>query len=476
MATPVLDLSRSFSRLGRGAATGIDRVERAYLEENIRRNGWGLIRTPRGFLLFEPDRLARLPEYFDRTDLDGADQASTIRAIASSRSSNLSIRKIMWRMPNGLAYINVGQTNLNPQTMRAMMEMPDHSKIVMIHDTIPIDHPTFQTEASRAKFVERLTTVINFANHIIVPSDEVRENVERRMVGTGHRVPITVSPLGVDIGSTPIDYEKSEKPYFVVLGTIEPRKRGSLFVAFDTTALALTLSIVLMFLQFFTDRFESQLLDVVDRRTHEELSPLYQNSSPVDPQANAIHEVGKLVLAGAHQVMNQQLKLWENSLQSSEQTFSRSLAGFQKTVQEDLCEAVKSAVAELASVMNRSTDSFDEKLQQRFDNWQKILAANTDGIGDRWNQCQAMLSDSARQLSQSSELVSEQLHMAQEVLDEINTIQHQLGSNPSSLEPLDSDQHAGDPTLRVVSNEPSRNRLNHIYRFVTKPVEHSDAA
>ncbi len=230
MATPVLDLSRSFSRLGRGVATGIDRVERAYLEETAKRNGWGIIRTPRGFLLFEPDRLARLPEYLDRTDLDGADQASTIRAVASSRSSNLSIRKIMWRMPNGLAYINVGHTNLNPQTMRAMMEMPDHSKVVMIHDTIPIDHPTFQTEASRAKFVERLTTVINFANHIVVPSDEVRENVEKRMVGTGHRVPVTVSPLGVDIGSTPIDYEKSDKPYFVIVGTIEPRKNHKLLL------------------------------------------------------------------------------------------------------------------------------------------------------------------------------------------------------------------------------------------------------
>ena len=230
MATPVLDLSRSFSRLGRSAATGIDRVERAYLDEVIRREGWGLIRTPRGFLMFEPDRLSRLPSYLDRTDLDGADQASTIRAISSSRSSSLSIRKIMWRMPNGLAYLNVGHTNLNPQTMRAMMEMPDNTKVVMIHDTIPIDHPGYQTEAARAKFVERLTTVINFANKIIVPSDEVRENVEKRMVGTGHRVPVTVAPLGIDIGPPPIDPIKSERPYFVILGNIEPRKNHKLLL------------------------------------------------------------------------------------------------------------------------------------------------------------------------------------------------------------------------------------------------------
>ncbi len=180
--------------------------------------------------MFEPDRLKRLPEYLDRSDLDGADQASTIRAIASARMSSLSIRKIMWRMPNGLAYLNVGHTNLNPQTMRAMMEMPDHSKTVMIHDTIPIDHPDFQTEAARAKFVERLTTVINFAHNIVVPSDEVRENVEKRMVGTGHRVPVVVSPLGVDIGPVPVDRETSQKPYFVVLGTIEPRKNHALLL------------------------------------------------------------------------------------------------------------------------------------------------------------------------------------------------------------------------------------------------------
>ncbi len=230
MATPVLDLSRTFSRLGRGIATGIDRVERAYLQENIRREGWGIIKTPRGFLMFEPDRLARLPDYLDRGDLDGADQASTIRAIASSRMSSLSIRKIMWRMPNGLAYINVGHTNLNAKTMRAMMEMPDHTKVVFIHDTIPIDHPDFQTEAARAKFVERLTTVINFAHHIVVPSDDVRENVEKRMVGTGHRVPVTVAPLGVDLGPVPVDRETSDKPYFVVIGTIEPRKNHALLL------------------------------------------------------------------------------------------------------------------------------------------------------------------------------------------------------------------------------------------------------
>jgi len=47
--------------------------------------------------------------------------------------------------------------------------------------------------------------------------------------------------------------------------------QGSLYIAFDTTALALTFSILLMFCQFIADRFESQLLSCVDQTARQEL-------------------------------------------------------------------------------------------------------------------------------------------------------------------------------------------------------------
>ena len=55
--------------------------------------------------------------------------------------------------------------------------------------------------------------------------------------------------------------------------------RGSLYVAFDTTALALTLSMVLMFAQFLVDRFESQLLTLVDQRSRSEISHQFESAS-----------------------------------------------------------------------------------------------------------------------------------------------------------------------------------------------------
>ena len=49
-----------------------------------------------------------------------------------------------------------------------------------------------------------------------------------------------------------------------------------LYVAFDTTALALSLSIVLMFVQFLVERIETQLLTQVDERANEELVGRFQ--------------------------------------------------------------------------------------------------------------------------------------------------------------------------------------------------------
>ena len=51
---------------------------------------------------------------------------------------------------------------------------------------------------------------------------------------------------------------------------------AGLYVAFDTTAIALCFSIALMFIQFMLDRGESQLLDMVDQRANDELAGRFE--------------------------------------------------------------------------------------------------------------------------------------------------------------------------------------------------------
>lgn len=230
MVTPILDLSRTFQRLSQGTVSRIDRVERAYLDEVIARDGWAIISTIRGFLMFEPDRLDRLRAHLDNKHLDASDKASTIRAIASTRTSDLSLRKLMWRMPNGVAYFNVGHTNLTPPTMRAMMEMPDNVKVAMLHDTIPLDRPEFGGPGVRTNFIDTLDTAIRFANRIVVPTEAVKDAIEKRIGGKGYTPNFIVAPPGVHLGIQPVRVERSEKPYFLVLGTVEDRKNQSLML------------------------------------------------------------------------------------------------------------------------------------------------------------------------------------------------------------------------------------------------------
>ena len=76
--------------------------------------------------------------------------------------------------------------------------------------------------------------------------------------------------------------------------------RESLYVAFDTTALALTLSIFLMFGQFLVDRFETQLLNSVDHRANEQIGLHFQTGSDAfsesDPYLYSVKRMSLMVL------------------------------------------------------------------------------------------------------------------------------------------------------------------------------------
>ena len=67
-----------------------------------------------------------------------------------------------------------------------------------------------------------------------------------------------------------------------------PEVTAGLGIAFDTTALALALSMVLMFAKFFVERLETRLLMAVDRRVAEELVGRFQTyGTGADPHVAA---------------------------------------------------------------------------------------------------------------------------------------------------------------------------------------------
>jgi len=93
---------------------------------------------------------------------------------------------------------------------------------------------------------------------------------------------------------------------------------AGLGVAFDTTTLALSLSIVLMLVQFLTDRAETRLLAAVDERVAEELEGRFEQiASGPDGQVAALRRMTEVLVQATERLVQRQAELWRESMEAA---------------------------------------------------------------------------------------------------------------------------------------------------------------
>lgn len=251
-AARCLDLSRLVSRVGRGAFTGIDRVEAAYLTRLLHEPGelFGLVRSSFGFTLFDragmealaarllgevpwgpPDVISRL---FLKQATDRRGVEADLRRLAIARTGRRFLPQTFARyFPKGITYINVGHSNLRVAVFDALRDVEGRA-VVMIHDTIPLDHPEWQREGTVESFEQRLHLVARRADLVIHTAQATRALTEAHF-GKAGRVPEGITAhLGIDVPE--VDPEalppefRQDRDYYLVLGTIEPRKNHALLL------------------------------------------------------------------------------------------------------------------------------------------------------------------------------------------------------------------------------------------------------
>lgn len=246
-AARLLDLSRLVSRAGQGPATGIDRVELAYLQHLLQEPEplFALVRTTLGFVLLDragsAALLGRLTGYepWGRADLLGrlSQRRAPMRARAEADLRRLCIgrarpawlaRLLRRHLPVGTAYLNVGHSNLSQAAFDAARQLPGGQITVMVHDTIPLDHPELSRPGIPERFAARLRRVGAAADLVLYNSAQSLRDAERHFRAWGRVPEGVVTPLGVDMprpdpALLPKGLDLS-RPYFVTLGTIEPRK------------------------------------------------------------------------------------------------------------------------------------------------------------------------------------------------------------------------------------------------------------
>jgi glycosyltransferase involved in cell wall biosynthesis len=241
----LLDLSRLVSRLGRGPFTGVDRVELAYLTEFLAQTMpvFGLVRTALGFLLLDRAGLEALRD--SRIDLSRCDLPSRLAwrkdplrgraetglrrvAIARSLRSRLG-RMLKQHLPHDAAYFNVGHADLDVKTLSQIRDAIGEI-IVLVHDTIPLDHPEFCRLGTTETFERKMRAVSNAADYVIYSTQDARLKAEGHFSRFGRIPKPVVANLGVPLAEPlPLNFVPT-RPYFVCLGTIEPRKNHALLL------------------------------------------------------------------------------------------------------------------------------------------------------------------------------------------------------------------------------------------------------
>ncbi len=243
----LLDLSRLCSRAAR-IPTGIDRVELAYLNAFLDDSVpvFGLVHTAWGYLLLDESGCCALRDRIEgrlpwgpadglsrlRLGLAPARQKAEadLRRVAIARTLPFGLRDMLRRnIPQGSSYVNVGHSNLSERVLLAVRQALQGRITVMIHDTIPLDFPQYQRAGTIETFRAMLGRVQRHADVVLCNSAQTRRDVIRHLKD-GARIPsMIVAHLGLALQAPrsqpvfPDEFDRN-RPYFVSVGTIEPRK------------------------------------------------------------------------------------------------------------------------------------------------------------------------------------------------------------------------------------------------------------
>lgn len=230
MRAVTLDITRLLSRGLHEAPTGIDRVELAYARtllaargREVRFEAWlpGI-----GFTRYATGAAERLVVMLE------ARWAAGGRLSAAEAARAATGFRLGGRIGNGVHLI-VSHQHL-ADLERRIRRTAGARTCVYVHDTIPSDYPEYARPGGAAVHDRRMRNAVALADAVIVNSQGTARSLERFMLASGQRPKLLVAPLGVEprlagpvAGPHPFD---DGRPYFLCVGTIEPRKNHLLLL------------------------------------------------------------------------------------------------------------------------------------------------------------------------------------------------------------------------------------------------------
>lgn len=230
MSRVILDISRLISRVRHSTPSGVDRVEMAYARGFQRLYGEDLAfaavhPTGRYGRIETPTAQAYLDELARRWIQENAGHGQRSIPEVLPWMLRLLPRKAQKSASARPVYVQVSPHHLiNTQKVRQILAAENARFLCMVHDLIPIEYPEYARPTGAALHRARMDTVAACADAVIVNSAATGRSFQPWIAQSGRSIATHVALLGTEPMPPAAPATAPDRPYFVCLGTIEPRK------------------------------------------------------------------------------------------------------------------------------------------------------------------------------------------------------------------------------------------------------------
>jgi glycosyltransferase involved in cell wall biosynthesis len=216
VSTIFLDVTRLLTRLYDGLLpTGVDRVGLAYIQKygaNAR-----AILSERGFstVLTERDSQQTFAWLLSSTRNKSAIRSLVIRACLNRLRKTRLSGILLHTSHNGMEF----------ERYYSAMTKREIRPVFMVHDLIPLTHAEYCRPGVDATHRHRMHTALKHAGGLIMNSQATLDSLAIEAQRANFRLPPNVvARLASGVTQRPVAERPLASPYFVMLGTIEPRK------------------------------------------------------------------------------------------------------------------------------------------------------------------------------------------------------------------------------------------------------------
>jgi hypothetical protein len=201
-----------------------------------------------------------------------------------------------------------------------------------------------------------------------------------------------------------------------------------LYVAFDTTAVGLVLTMIAMFIQFAVQRVEVQLLSTIDDSVsgamHECLTETEVHADTRDVEAS-LRLITQGVLESIEKLVNKQSELWRDTITDAHSQWQKLSDG-----------TAAAAMAGIRLGIDESLQQHRDSMRVHLDRVVELHAEGASHVDSRLQQWQTTISEQARAVLRQQQEMNNHAELLQKLLDSSQMMHAMQGPIEATLHRL----------------------------------------